>query len=55
MVLLSVTHAKRATRRNLTARKSPHSTGYAHNNCVAPFTSKKHVLLLTVLIQDLAA
>ena len=55
MVLLAVTHAHTATHRALIVREALHLTGRAHNNCVGPFTSKKHVLLLTVFIQAVAA
>ena len=51
MVLLAVTHAHTATHRAFIAREALHLTGRAHNNCVGPFTSNKHVLLLIVFIQ----
>lgn len=51
MVLLAVTHAHTAIYRAVPLRL----TGYAHDTRVAPFTSKKHGLLLSVFIQHLVA
>lgn len=55
MVSLSVAHAHCTTHRALTLREPSHLNGGSHNNCIAPFTSKEHVLLLIVFIQNLVA
>lgn len=46
---LSVTSAQYTTRREFDPQRLRRRASYPHNYCVSPFTSKKRVLLLTVL------
>ena len=55
MALLSVTHAHHTTCRKFAARGGLQSLDCPHDKHIAPFTSKKRVLLLIVLIHDLVA